>query len=843
MARTIPVIALVFFLLPAASGQAPFVCEGQAFVIREGTGELSEMSIDPANNGLRFLPVNANLGVAIEALGFRATDRLLYGIGRTSRRLYRIDANGLVEDLGLLPLDNSLAVIGGAISPDGRYFAAIAQGAGGQSLAKVGLDSPGFATTFLSLPASRRIIDIAFNPLDNRLFGYDADNRCILTINFDNGSVAAFNPIEAGNEIQGLFFNPFGELLAYGSSIFGVASALFRISQANGREVRAATGPVFLAADAAACPYSVAMRSEVSPGAVFPCSELRYTYTIGNSSGQAHSGVTLEQEFPEGFGLVSILRNPFGGTLSGGGPPNRVRLENMAIPRRVDSLVLLMEAGDVPGGNYPGQAALSGLPGAMGGSRVSDNPATLSPDDSTAVLVNRFAEDSLYFSNFLCLGSSLTLDAGAYGNNLLWSTGSTSAEISVTQQGAYHLQAFSGCQALSVTYEVTVASCPFTVELGHKIVPAETFPCQEVVFRYIIDNDSGLPRSGVSLSDTLPAGFAVVGLERNPFGGELQPGLPPEILNVHNMSLPVGIDSIEVAVELGPVPPGIYRQRAVLSGLPPAIGPTRLSVNADTMSLDSTSLQVFGAGSDSTYLDAVLCPNETLALDGSPYGTSFLWEDGSTRARLPVAETGSYQLAVFNGCEPSFVFFNVVAGPLIELEMPGDTIRIHLGEEVQLAPTLTNLGSTLELQWDGPAAEALSCRDCLAPAAKPLDNAVYTLRAANELCADTLEIAFVVDKSRRIYAPNAFSPNRDGVNDYFILQSPDFGIIRSLAVYDRWGGLVFQSPGAVMNQAASGWDGTKQGKPVPEGLYLWKAEIEFIGEIMELFSGEVAVLR
>ena len=33
------------------------------------------------------------------------------------------------------------------------------------------------------------------------------------------------------------------------------------------------------------------------------------------------------------------------------------------------------------------------------------------------------------------------------------------------------------------------------------------------------------------------------------------------------------------------------------------------------------------------------------------------------------------------------------------------------------------------------------------------------------------------------------------------------------------------------------------GKPVPEGAYLWTAEIEFIGEIMEVFSGEVAVLR
>ena len=54
----------------------------------------------------------------------------MYGIGKNSRRLYRIDANGTVEDLGPLSLDNSQAVIGGAISPDGRSATACSDGSG-----------------------------------------------------------------------------------------------------------------------------------------------------------------------------------------------------------------------------------------------------------------------------------------------------------------------------------------------------------------------------------------------------------------------------------------------------------------------------------------------------------------------------------------------------------------------------------------------------------------------------------------------------------------------------------------------------------------------------------------
>ena len=830
---------LVLFSPRAIVGQSPFICEGQAFVIQEGTGELVSFNSQPGNLSI----ISPALGVEIEALGFRSTDRLLYGIGKNSRRLYRIDANGTVEDLGPLSLDNSQAVIGGAISPDGRYFAAIGFGAGLHSLAKIDLESPGFPIASVSLPASRMIIDIAFNPLDSKLFGYDELSRSIVTINFDNGSTMAFSPIEAGNEIQGLYFNAFGELLAYGSSIFGVANALFEINKSNGKETRLATGPPYPATDAAACPYGVAVRSVVEPTATFPCSEVRYTFTVGNGSGQVQTGVSFEHELPAGFQLSNIARNPFGGALSTGGPPNRIRIENMSIPRRVDSLALLVEVGDVLGGDYPTQAILQGLPGSMGGNTSSDNPSTPVPNDSINLLVNRFEEDSLYFSNFLCLGSSLTLDASAYGSNVLWSTGSANTELSVTQQGVYSLQAFSGCQALSVTYEVTAASCPYTVEVGQKIIPAEAYPCQEVTFRYIVGNDSGLPRNGIGLSDTLPDGFTIVRLERNPFGGVLDTGLPPGVLSVSNMSLPVGVDSLDVVVSIGNVAPGTYRYRATLTGLPQALGPIRLSFNADTISMDSTALHVFGVDSDTTYVEQALCPNEPLALDGSPYGISYLWEDGSNEARLPVTQTGRYRLAVFNGCEPSIVYFDVTAGPLIDAEYPRDTIEIHLGEEILLSPTLSNLGNTLFMEWDDPLGQSLSCTDCLAPIAKPLKPTRYTFRASNELCADTLYFTFLVDDTRRIYAPNAFSPNRDGRNDYFYLQSPDFGIIRSLSVYDRWGGLVFRSSESALNEPQSGWDGMYRGQPAPGGAYLWRAEIEFIGEIVEGFSGEVSVVR
>jgi len=64
------------------------------------------------------------------------------------------------------------------------------------------------------------------------------------------------------------------------------------------------------------------------------------------------------------------------------------------------------------------------------------------------------------------------------------------------------------------------------------------------------------------------------------------------------------------------------------------------------------------------------------------------------------------------------------------------------------------------------------------------------------------------------YFPNSFSPNNDGVNDLYAPVSDEYEYYE-IAIYDRWGALVFTS----RNTA---WDGTINGGPAPIGLYLVK---------------------
>lgn len=85
-------------------------------------------------------------------------------------------------------------------------------------------------------------------------------------------------------------------------------------------------------------------------------------------------------------------------------------------------------------------------------------------------------------------------------------------------------------------------------------------------------------------------------------------------------------------------------------------------------------------------------------------------------------------------------------------------------------------------------------------------------------CSQPYTITFnlvVKDCGCRIYLPNAYSPNGDGINDVFWV-FPSCTLQKgSLLVFDRWGNLVYQS-----SDWEAGWDGFSKGHPVPSGPYV-----------------------
>lgn len=67
--------------------------------------------------------------------------------------------------------------------------------------------------------------------------------------------------------------------------------------------------------------------------------------------------------------------------------------------------------------------------------------------------------------------------------------------------------------------------------------------------------------------------------------------------------------------------------------------------------------------------------------------------------------------------------------------------------------------------------------------------------------------------------------------------------VHSLKIFDRWGGLVFESFEFRPGGSSAGWDGFFKGKKANPGVYIWLAEVEFRDVFEERMRGGVTPLR
>lgn len=89
----------------------------------------------------------------------------------------------------------------------------------------------------------------------------------------------------------------------------------------------------------------------------------------------------------------------------------------------------------------------------------------------------------------------------------------------------------------------------------------------------------------------------------------------------------------------------------------------------------------------------------------------------------------------------------------------------------------------------------------------------------------------------RMFVPNAFSPNNDGNNDYFQIKGMNLQNL-TLTIYDRWGRVAYES-----KSLDEGWDGTTEGKPAAEGVYMFKLVGQDYDGKQLLYNGSVTLIR
>lgn len=95
-----------------------------------------------------------------------------------------------------------------------------------------------------------------------------------------------------------------------------------------------------------------------------------------------------------------------------------------------------------------------------------------------------------------------------------------------------------------------------------------------------------------------------------------------------------------------------------------------------------------------------------------------------------------------------------------------------------------------------------------------------------------------------IYFPTIFSPNQDGINDIFFIQTNEkIKEIHLLRIFDRWGNLVFERKNALPNDVTAGWNGIWQNKPLNPGVYsCWAELLDTDGESI-IHTGDITLIR
>lgn len=170
----------------------------------------------------------------------------------------------------------------------------------------------------------------------------------------------------------------------------------------------------------------------------------------------------------------------------------------------------------------------------------------------------------------------------------------------------------------------------------------------------------------------------------------------------------------------------------------------------------------------------------------------------------------------------------IISGPFDGIKK---TDTIFAGQTLQL-PSHAN--GTITWNFD----PTLSCTNCPHPIASPVVTTVYT--ATNSLtaeCQRSDQFTLVVLKDAVINIPSAFTPNGDGLNDWFgpLGKVPDE---YSVQVFDRNGTLFFKSSSTYLK-----WNGKVNGILQPIGIYVYLVQYKDIKGKWILKKGTVALLR
>lgn len=218
-----------------------------------------------------------------------------------------------------------------------------------------------------------------------------------------------------------------------------------------------------------------------------------------------------------------------------------------------------------------------------------------------------------------------------------------------------------------------------------------------------------------------------------------------------------------------------------------------------------------------------------------PY--TYLWSNGSTEPMISGLPAGLYSVVITdaNGCAWG-KSVQLESTPPMTVSSSLDNNNLKAGDTTVLRLHSSAPSAIRSISWQPN--EGMVCDTCAETFIRPFKSGMYSATVIDiNGCVWTSSVAVHVSLQRLTVA-NAFTPDRDDLNSYFSIAGPQV-LNANWMIFDRWGTIIFRG-----TEKSRGWDGRlPNGSPAPEGLYLWRASIEYLTNDKEYINGNVMLMR
>lgn len=258
-----------------------------------------------------------------------------------------------------------------------------------------------------------------------------------------------------------------------------------------------------------------------------------------------------------------------------------------------------------------------------------------------------------------------------------------------------------------------------------------------------------------------------------------------------------------------------------------------------TVVVDSSGFISFNVSDDS------ICVGQAIDFSGTyneQGNTGIQWNmadgvliDDSTSLRHVYEQAGTYNVvfdATYRICPDVSFTRPMFVGAYPTVDLGSDTAICLHGEPVWIEELMNASNPNATFLWNTPTQDATAGTYLRHPG-------TYSVTVEINGCAasDSVE----VKRNCFINIPNAFTPNGDGYNDYFL---PRQLLSRNLSdfkmqIFNRWGEVVFETT----SLNGRGWDGKVNDEFQPNGVYIYLIDVTFGNNTTERYQGNVTLLR